>query len=282
MRKGKFKGEGRAGGLKKKKTGFRKKEEKPQTPSYDPKQIKANANKDEVRLNKFIANAGICSRRDADKLISEGRIKINGEVVSEMGYKVKRTDKVTYDGKKLNPEKMVYVLLNKPKDHITTVEDPENRKTVMDLVSNACEERIYPVGRLDRPTTGLLLLTNDGQLSQKLTHPSNGARKIYEVTLDKPITQNHFVDISEGKIKLEDGLVPVDKLEIASPDRCVVGIEIHVGRNRIVRRLFEHLGYQVERLDRVLFAGLTKKDLPRGKWRYLNQDEVVRLKNFQN
>ncbi len=281
MKKGNKGGKHKSGNFSKKKGDFQKKESQPQTPSYDPKRIKGNSNQDEIRLNKFIANAGVCSRRDADKLIAEGRIKINTTVVKELGYKVKRDDRVFYDGKKLNPEKMVYVLLNKPKDHITTLDDPQERKTVMALVANACTERIYPVGRLDRPTTGLLVLTNDGELSQKLSHPSNGAKKLYEVGLDKPITDAHFEAISDGKVKLEDGLVPVEKLEIVSSDDRTLGIEIHIGRNRIVRRLFEHFGYTVEKLDRVLYAGLTKRDLPRGKWRYLSQEEVVRLKNFK-
>ena len=234
---GKFKG----GNFSKKKGNFQKRDEQPKTPSYDPKRIKGNSNQDEVRINKFIANAGVCSRRDADKLITEGRIKVNDTVIKELGYKVKRDDRVFYDGKKLNPEKMVYVLLNKPKDHITTLDDPNERKTVMSLVANACSERIYPVGRLDRPTTGLLVLTNDGELTQKLSHPSNGAKKLYEVGLDKPITDEHFEVISNGKVKLEDGVVPVEKLEIVSSDDRVLGIEIHIGRNRIVRRLFEIL-----------------------------------------
>ena len=260
---------------------FNKPVKKPATPSYDPTKIKAHSNQEEVRLNKFIANSGVCSRRDADKLISEGKIQINGAKVTELGYKVKRTDKVFLEGKKLNPEKMVYVLLNKPKDHITTTEDPKERKTVMNLVATACDERIYPIGRLDRQTTGLLVLTNDGALSQRLSHPSHGARKIYEVELDKPITENHFNQIHNGEVKLEDGLVPIDDLQITSSDRTCLGIEIHIGRNRIVRRTFEHLGYTVTKLDRVSYATLTKKDLPRGKWRYLSEEEVVRLKNMR-
>jgi len=230
-----------------------------------------------IRLNRYIANAGLCSRREADEFISSGQITVNGKVIDEMGYKVQPSDVVKYGRKILNREKIVYVLLNKPKDFITTTEDPEDRKTVMELVAKACEERIYPVGRLDRMTTGLLLLTNDGELADKLSHPSNGIKKVYQVELDKPITQEHFDMILAG-IELEDGQVKADDLGIITPDGEVVGIEIHSGKNRIVRRIFEHLGYEVLKLDRTTYAGLTKKDLPRGKWRFLTEKEVIRLK----
>ena len=232
--------------------------------------------KEGVRLNRYLANAGISSRREADDLIVNGQVKINGKVVTEMGVRVMPGDEVRFNNKVVAREKKVYVLLNKPKDFITTMDDPEGRRTVMELVDSACDERIYPVGRLDRMTTGLLLLTNDGELTEKLTHPSFNIRKIYQAELDRPITKADFDTLSEG-ITLDDGPVPIDDLAIVSEDKMTLGIEIHVGRNRIVRRLFEHLGYQVEKLDRVVYAGLTKKDLPRGKWRYLSEKEVGRL-----
>jgi 23S rRNA pseudouridine2605 synthase len=200
-------------------------------------------------------------------------------VITQMGYKVSRNDAVTYNGKKINPEKLVYVLLNKPKDFITTTDDPQERKTVMDLVDNAAEQRIYPVGRLDRNTTGLLLLTNDGDLAEKLSHPSHKVKKVYQVLLDKPLAEEDFDKIMAG-VTLEDGPAPVDEIGYVIPDKTVVGVEIHIGRNRIVRRIFESLGYDVLGLDRVIYAGLTKKDLPRGDWRYLSQKEVIRLKHF--
>ncbi|MBW3467629.1 pseudouridine synthase [Arthrospiribacter ruber] len=233
----------------------------------------------ETRLNKYIANAGVSSRREADALIEKGLVSVNGQVVKEMGYKVQKGDKVSYKGKLLNPEKPVYLLLNKPKDFITTTDDPMERKTVMSLIENACEERVFPVGRLDRNTTGLLLFTNDGELAAKLSHPSNQIKKIYQVTLDKPLTQNHEKDILDG-LELEDGAVSVDDMQVLSKDRTILGLEIHVGRNRIVRRIFAHLGYDVVALDRVLYAGLDKKDLPRGRYRFLAEKEVVRLKYF--
>ncbi len=232
---------------------------------------------DDVRLNRFIANAGICSRRDADKLIEAGEIKVNNKVVTEMGYQVGPTDVVKYGNRRLNREKPAYVLLNKPKDFLTTTEDPNDRKTVMELVKNAGDARIYPVGRLDRNTTGLLLLTNDGELADKLTHPSNEIEKIYQAELDKPLTDEDFDKIKEG-LKLEDGEVKVDDLAKVTPDGYVIGVKIHSGKNRIVRRIFEHLGYEVTKLDRTTFAGLTKKDLPRGSWRYLTERELVKLK----
>jgi len=230
-----------------------------------------------MRLNRYIANAGVCSRREADELIGRGDIVVNGKVVTEMGYKVQETDIVKYGKTTLNPEKLVYVLLNKPKDYLTTTEDPEERRTVMELVADAGNFRIYPVGRLDRNTTGLLLMTNDGELADKLTHPSNNVRKIYQAELDKPITEEHFEAIKAG-VELEDGVIKPDELAIVTPDAHVVGIEIHSGRNRIVRRSIENFGYEVTKLDRTIYAGLTKKELPRGKWRFLEPKEVIKLK----
>ena len=232
---------------------------------------------DKIRLNRYIANAGICSRRDADKLIQGGEISVNNKVVTEMGYQVSVGDVVKYGKKVLNREKNVYILLNKPKDFITTTEDPNDRKTVMELVKNATDSRIYPVGRLDRNTTGLLLITNDGDLADKLTHPSNEVEKIYQVELNKPIAEEDFEKIKAG-LELEDGLIMVDELAIVTPDRYVVGLKIHSGKNRIVRRIFEKLGYEVTKLDRTSFAFLTKKDLPRGNWRYLSEQEIIKLK----
>ena len=233
-----------------------------------------------IRLNRYIANAGICSRREADELIARGDVQVNGKVVTEMGHKVQPGDVVKYGNRILNPEKMVYVLLNKPKDYITTTDDPEERRTVMELVADAGPFRIYPVGRLDRNTTGLMLMTNDGELAEKLTHPSNGIKKVYQVELDKPITDEHFEAIQKG-VELEDGVIKPDDLSIVTPDAQVVGIEIHSGRNRIVRRIFENFGYEVTKLDRTSYAGLTKKELPRGKWRFLEPKEVVKLKYLQ-
>ncbi|WP_082684903.1 pseudouridine synthase [Hymenobacter sedentarius] len=234
---------------------------------------------DELRLNRYIANAGICSRREADALIAAGEIKVNGEVVTEMGYKVQPTDTVQYGKTNLNREKSVYVLLNKPKDFITTTEDPEGRRTVMELVASASKERIFPVGRLDRNTTGLLLFTNDGEVAQKLSHPSHKNKKIYQVELSQPLAEDDLRKIAEG-VELEDGKAVVDDVAVVAGNPHFVGIEIHIGRNRIVRRIFEHLGYEVVALDRVQYAGLTKKDLPRGKWRFLSEQEVIRLKYF--
>ncbi|UXP33489.1 rRNA pseudouridine synthase [Reichenbachiella agarivorans] len=232
-----------------------------------------------VRINKYISNAGICSRRDADKLIQEGKIQINGKVATELGQKVEQNDEVRYNGKVISPQNYVYVLLNKPKDFISTMEDPEDRKTVMDIVKGACDERIYPVGRLDRNTTGLLLLTNDGQLSQKLTHPSYKIKKIYHVELDKPLTANHLEDIAAG-FSLDDGPVTVSEIAILDETKKNIGIQIHIGRNRIVRRIFENFGYEVVKLDRTMYGSLTKKDLPRGKWRFLTDKELNLLKNM--
>jgi 23S rRNA pseudouridine2605 synthase len=232
---------------------------------------------DTIRLNRYISNAGIASRRDADELIASGQITVNGKEITEMGYKVKPDDVVKYGKKILNREKLVYLLLNKPKDFITTTDDPDERRTVMDLVKNACPERIYPVGRLDRNTTGLLLLTNDGELAEKLSHPSHEIKKIYQAELDRPISIEDFEAISNG-VELEDGFIKPDELALVTPDAEVVGIKIHSGKNRIVRRIFEHLGYEVMKLDRTTYAGLDKKDLPRGKWRFLTEKEVIRLK----
>jgi len=230
-----------------------------------------------VRLNKYISNAGICSRREADELITAGVISVNGEVVTTLGYKVQPTDVVKYNDAKLKSEKPVYLLLNKPKDFITTVDDPQNRQTVMSLIKHACKERVYPVGRLDRNTTGLLLFTNDGDLADKLTHPSFEVQKVYEVHLDKNLKHEHFEEIGSG-VTLEDGIIKPDEISYSPDDKSIVGIELHSGRNRIVRRIFEHFGYRVSKLDRVLYAGLTKKDLPRGKWRFLTELELANLK----
>jgi len=231
-----------------------------------------------IRLNKFLANAGICSRREADEFIQTGVVKVNGEVVTELGVKVKITDKILFHDQAVNIEHKVYILLNKPKDCVTTSDDPQERLTVMDLVKGACNERVYPVGRLDRNTTGVLLLTNDGDLASKLTHPKYEKRKIYQVTLDKDITETDIQTILSG-VKLEDCDVKADNLSYVDPsDKTILGIEIHSGQNRVVRRIFESLGYKVHKLDRVYFAGLTKKNLPRGKWRYLSEKEVSLLK----
>ncbi|MCR5550920.1 MAG: rRNA pseudouridine synthase [Bacteroidales bacterium] len=230
-----------------------------------------------VRLNKYIANAGICSRRDADVLIASGAITVNGEVVTEMGHKVMPTDEVRYGDKVLQREKPVYVLLNKPKDYITTTDDERDRANVMQLVRDACEERIYPVGRLDRDTTGLLLFTNDGDLTKKLTHPSSQIEKTYYVELDKNFANIDMAALRNG-LELNDGVIIPDEVEYVDDSRQHVGITIHSGKNRIVRRMFEFLGYEVVKLDRVVFAGLTKKDLPRGQWRFLTKKEVAFLK----
>lgn len=231
-----------------------------------------------MRLNKFLANAGVCSRRDADKYIEVGVVSVNGVVVTELGTKVLRTDEIKFHDNPVNIEKKVYVLLNKPKGYVTTSDDPQNRKTVMDLVHNACPERIYPVGRLDRNTTGVLLLTNDGELASKLTHPKFLKKKIYHVTTDQNVSAADLRQIAEG-ITLEDGEIKADEIEYASAtDKKQVGIEIHSGKNRIVRRIFESLGYHVVKLDRVYFAGLTKKNVRRGDWRYLTEKEVQMLR----
>ncbi len=245
------------------------------------KQIKYKENADPnapIRLNKYLANAGVCSRREADNYIQAGAVKVNGEVVSELGTKITRADSVTFHDKPISLESKVYVLLNKPKGFVTTTDDPENRKTVMDLVKTACSERIYPVGRLDRGTTGVLLLTNDGDLASKLTHPRYEKRKIYQVWVDKPVTAEHMQAIADG-VELEDGEILVDAISyVTEEDLTQIGIEIHSGKNRIVRRLFEKFDYRVLKLDRVYFAGLTKKNLSRGRWRYLTEKEVNMLR----
>jgi|GEM_PF-419461 len=231
-----------------------------------------------IRLNRFISQAGVASRRDADELISSGRVAVNGKVVTELGSKAKRSDRITLDGKPLRTEKLVYILLNKPKGFITTTDDERGRRTVMELVEKAVPERIYPVGRLDRETLGLLLFTNDGELADRLTHPSHGARKVYHVFLDRPFVPEDFEKLLNG-VKLEDGEFKPDGLQyVTASDGSEVGIELHSGRNRIVRRTFEHLGYEVMKLDRVVFAGITKKDLPRGRWRHLTERELGMLR----
>ena len=274
----------RQGGFAPQRGGFRQ-----HTPGYDPnakyslkKRIEykeENYDPNEpIRLNKFLANAGVCSRREADEFIQAGVVTVNGEVVKELGSKVLRTDEVKFHDQPVTMEKKVYVLLNKPKDYVTTSDDPQQRKTVMDLVKNACPERIYPVGRLDRNTTGVLLLTNDGDLASKLTHPKFLKKKIYHVYLDHNVTAHDMQQIAEG-IMLDDGEIKADAIEYADPvDKKQVGIEIHSGKNRIVRRIFESLGYKVTKLDRVQFAGLTKKNVRRGDWRYLTEEEVDRLR----
>lgn len=231
-----------------------------------------------IRLNKFLANSGICSRRDADELIKSCEVSVNGKIVQELGIKVSPKDEVTYKGKKISREQKVYILMNKPKDVVTTVRDKHAEKTVIDLVENACPERVYPVGRLDKNTTGVLLLTNDGDLTKELTHPSYKKKKIYHVQLDKNLTKADMLKIVDG-ITLEDELIQVDAISyVEENDKSQIGIEIHSGQNRIVRRIFESLDYKVKKLDRVYFAGLTKKNLPRGKWRFLTPQEISILK----
>lgn len=247
------------------------------TPSNKKPKEQASSTPEKTRLNKYIAQAGVCSRREADNLIESGMIRVNNKVVREMGFQVMPGDQVHYGKKLLSKEKLVYVLLNKPKDFITTTDDPHERKTVMSLVAQAGDERIYPVGRLDRNTTGVLLLTNDGELSKKLTHPSHDVGKVYQIELDMPLGEEHFEKIRDG-IELEDGVIKIDDIAALDESMLHFGLEIHSGRNRIVRRIFENFGYEVIKLDRVMFAGLTKKDLPRGKWRFLKEKEIVRLK----
>ncbi len=231
-------------------------------------------------LNKYVAHCGICSRREGAELVKQGKVKVNGDVMLQPGYKVQSGDKVEYEGKIITSQKnLVYILLNKPKNYLTTTDDPKERRTVMELVADAGDERVYPVGRLDRNTTGLLLLTNDGELAQKLSHPKYNIKKLYQVTLDKSLSKMHFDKIMEG-LTLEDGPVQVDAMAYLEK-KNEIGIEIHSGRNRIVRRIFEHLGYTVEKLDRVMYAGLTKKNIPRGKWRLLTEQEVINLKYFK-
>lgn len=255
----------------------------PQPGHYSKQSLSSKSTQADGRmpLNKYIAHAGICSRRDAAELIKDGKVKVNNELVTEPGHKVSEKDEVKVNGKKIFLAKeLVYILLNKPKDYITTTDDPQKRKTVLDLIRRATNQRIYPVGRLDRNTSGVLLLTNDGELAQKLSHPSNEIKKIYAVTLNKPLEKKDFEQILHG-ITLEDGPASVDVLAYAdAKDKTQIGVEIHSGRNRIVRRIFEHLGYDVKNLDRVMFAGLTKKNVERGKWRFLSEKEVRDLKYF--
>ena len=241
---------------------------------------KFNPNKQtgEVRLNRFVAQSGICSRREADELITAGLVSINGVIVTELGSKVKPGDEVRFNGERIQGEKHVYLLLNKPKGYVTTLEDDHAAKTVMELIEGACTERVYPVGRLDKNSLGLLLFTNDGDITRTLTHPSLKKKKVYEVTLDQPLTRADFETLAEG-VTLEDGEAYFDEISWLKDDKKSVGVEIHSGRNRIVRRMFEHLGYQVTKLDRVYYAGLTKKNLKRGAWRFLTVDEVNRLKS---
>jgi len=241
--------------------------------------VPVNKKQDLIRLNKYIAHAGICSRREADKLITAGLISVNGNTITEVGTKVDPGDDVRYNGERLGNERKVYLLLNKPKDYVTTVDDPHAKKTVMDLVGRACKERIYPVGRLDRNTTGVLLFTNDGDLTRRLTHPSFNKKKIYHVFLDRNMSHADLNTIAEG-IELDDGLIKVDAIAYASKEnKREIGLEIHSGKNRVVRRIFEKMGYNVTKLDRVYFAGMTKKNLPRGRWRFLTDNEIRMLKS---
>lgn len=238
-----------------------------------PKEVKPS----EVRLNKYISNSGVCSRREADKLIENGRVKVEDEVVTTLGHKVQPGRTVKVDDKEISPTKKTYILLNKPKDYITTTHDPQNRKTVMDLVQDVDAERVYPVGRLDRNTTGILIFTNDGELAQRLMHPRGQVTKIYSVELNKPIEQKHFYKLKNG-IKLFDGWMKPDKIAMVDPeDPRKIGVEIHIGRNRIVRRMFEALGYEVEKLDRVIYGGLDKQGVARGTWRNLTEKELTQL-----
>ena len=231
-----------------------------------------------MRLNRYLAMAGICSRREADTFIKSGVVAVNGKVVTEMGFKVGFRDTVKFNNESIVAEKKVYLILNKPKDYVTTTDDPHAKKTVMELVKHACKERIYPVGRLDRNTTGLLFFTNDGDIARRLMHPSFNKKKIYQVNLDKALTRNDMIQISDG-IELDDGMINADSISyVDEGDKKNIGIEIHSGRNRIIRRIFEHLGYRVQKLDRVYYAGLTKKNLPRGRWRFLNEKEINLLK----
>ncbi|MBT3207805.1 MAG: rRNA pseudouridine synthase, partial [Bacteroidetes bacterium] len=239
---------------------------------------KQSVEDEKVRLNKFIADSGKCSRREADKYIAAGLVSVNGKTVSELGFKIFLDDKVEFNGKLLSSEKKIYLVLNKPKDYVTSVSDPHADRTVMDLVKNACKERIYPVGRLDKMTSGILLFTNDGDLTKKLTHPKYNKKKIYHLLLNKPLVKNDMSKISEG-FELEDGFVNCDAISYVEADnKKQIGIEIHSGRNRIVRRIFEHLGYRIIKLDRVYFAGLTKKKITRGRWRFLTEKEISLLK----
>ncbi len=253
----------------------------PQRTSKKPPQKSPQKETDDssLRLNKYIAHAGICSRREADVYIASGNVTVNGKTITEMGYKVHKDDEVRFDDRLISPEVIRYVLLNKPKNYITTTDDERGRKTVMDLIGNATKERIYPVGRLDKNTTGLLLFTNDGDMAKKLTHPKHNIRKLYQVTLDKKVSMNHLRDIADSSFKIEDKRVFVDAISyIEGQPKNMIGIEIHSGRNRIIRKIFDSLGYKVVKLDRSIFAGLTKLNLPRGRWRHLTTQEVNNLK----
>ncbi len=229
-----------------------------------------------TRLNKYLSNSGVCSRREADKFIANGLVKINGKVITELGTRVNPTDEVSFGGERVMPERKTYIVLNKPKDYVTTLDDPDGRRIVTDLIKGACKERVYPVGRLDRNTTGLLLFTNDGDITKKLTHPSYNKKKIYHVTIDKPLTQEQLNMIADG-IQLEDGFIAADSVSFVNNVKTEIGIELHSGRNRIVRRIMEHFGCNVKKLDRVYYAGLTKLNLPRGKWRFLTDKEIICL-----
>ena len=264
---------GKSEGFKAKRDGYKGKPTAERSyPKYNPNKVTG-----EIRLNRFVAQSGLCSRREADDFIAAGLVSVNGVIVTELGTKVWPTDVVKFNDERLQGEKNVYLVLNKPKGYVTTLEDDHAEKTVMELVQNACKERIYPVGRLDKNSLGLLLFTNDGDITRQLTHPSLRKKKIYEVTLDKALTRADLEQLAEG-ITLEDGDIYFDEISYIKDDKKSVGVEIHSGRNRIVRRMFEHLGYKVTKLDRVYYAGLTKKNLKRGAWRFLTSDEVARLK----
>jgi 23S rRNA pseudouridine2605 synthase len=251
---------------------------RPDSKQDKPVSVSADKEITLIRLNRFIANSGVCSRRDADEHIKSGLISVNGTIITDLGVKVNYNDDVRFKNKRLSAEKKVYILMNKPKDYVTTVEDPHAEHTVLDLIGDDCPERVYPVGRLDKATTGVLLLTNDGDLAGKLTHPKYKRRKIYHVFLDNAVTKNDLFKLTEG-IELDGTTVIADAVSYADPDdKSQIGIELHSGQNRVIRRMFETLGYKVKKLDRVYFAGLTKKNVPRGKWRYLNDKEVSMLK----
>jgi len=253
-------------------------ESRPRAEEYTPKPRRRKAVDEEgIRLNKFISNSGVCSRREADDYITAGLVSVNGQIITELGTKIQAQDDVRFNGERLRGEEKVYLLMNKPKDFVTTLTDPNADKTVMDLIAGNCSQRVYPVGRLDKSTTGVLLLTNDGELTEKLTHPSNLNKKIYHVFLDKNLSGSDFKALLDG-ITLEDGPMNADSLSYIDEDKSQLGLEIHSGRNRVVRRMFEHLGYKVKKLDRVFFAGLTKKNLRRGQWRFLTEQEVAMLK----
>ncbi len=260
-----------------KKQGWKNKAGKGNQGSKSKPRKSTYADDNKIRLNRYIANAGVCSRREADVIITTGAVTVNGKIVTELGVKVDRSDVVKVNGEKIRAEQPQYLLMNKPKDFITTVNDPQGRKTVMHLVRRACKERIYPVGRLDRDTTGLLLFTNDGDLAKRLTHPKHRIKKVYHVFTEKNVKAEHLKQWTEG-IELEDGFIKADAVSYVKDNKKQVGIELHSGKNRIVRRMFEHFGYKIKRLDRVYFAGLTKKDLPRGKYRFLSQQEITLLK----